>query len=105
VTELHDPADLVSLWTSRTLSDPLPALAAASDTATATGRPVILCTHQHTARAGYTPGPTTRLITTHQPPEVPPRPPGSPWHVHLSPGPTAGELARAVAALLLSPPH
>jgi WD40 repeat protein len=107
VTELRAPADLITLWTAATLGSPLPALAAAMSTAAATGQPTLLATHHHTARAarggavGYALGPAARLLTTHQPPERPPRPPGARWHAHLPPSPTQPELTSAVARLII----
>ena len=101
IRELRTPADLVTLWASATLDHPLPALATALDTATTTGQPAVLCTHYHTARAGCTPAPRIRLLTTHQPPEPPPRPPVSPWHAHLPPAPTPAELTTVITALLM----
>jgi WD40 repeat protein len=100
-TDLRTSADLVSVWASATLEDPVPALAVALGTAAAIGQPVVFCTHHHTAPADYVPGPSTRLLTTHQPPERPPRPSASPWHAHLPPKPTQQELMTAIARLLI----
>jgi WD40 repeat protein len=104
VTEARTPADLVRIWTSATLNDPLPCLSAALATASGTGLPAVLLTHHHTAREKYSPGPATRLLTSHQPPEEPPSASSSPWHRHLPPGPTSGQLAAAITALL-TPDH
>jgi len=103
VTELRAPADLLALWSSATLCDPSPALASALRTATGAGQPTVFCTHHHTARASYNPGPATRLLTTHQPPEQPPRPSSRRWHAHLPPRATGGQLAAAIAQLLILP--
>jgi WD40 repeat protein len=103
VTDLRTPADLVHVWATATLQDPLPALAIARATAAATGQPALFCTHHHTARDSYLPGPATRLLTTHQPPEQPPRPPASRWHAHLPPSPAQDQLTAAITQLLT--PH
>jgi len=100
VTDLRTPADLVHVWATATLQDPLPALAIARATAAATGQPALFCTHHHTARDSYLPGPATRLLTTHQPPEQPPRPPASRWHAHLPPNPAQDQLTTAITQLL-----
>jgi WD40 repeat protein len=104
ITEVRAPADLIRIWTSATLNDPHPSLSTALATATATGQPAVLLTHHHTAREKYTPGPATRLLTTHQPPEQPPPAPSSPWHRHLPPSPASGQLAAAITALI-TPDH
>ena len=100
VTELRSPADLVDLWTSATLGDTAPALAIAVRTAVATGQPTVLCTHHHSPREIYAPGPATRLLTSHQPPEQAPPGPVNPWHAHVGPRPAYTELTGAIARLL-----
>ena len=77
------------------------ALVTAVAAASATGLPAVLCTHHHTARAACAPGPGTRVLTSHQPPEKAPHPPASRWHAHLPPSPTQAELATAVARLII----
>jgi WD40 repeat protein len=100
--ELRAPADLVRVWASATLGDPGDRLAAARRTAAVLGQPSILCTHFRTARDhGYLPGPDSRLVTSHQPPDRAPAEPGSPWHAHLPPGPDRERLAAAVGRVLL----
>ena len=100
-TQLHTPADLITIWTATTLDNPGPLLAAARRTAAALGQPAVLLTHHHTARdSRYPPGPGTRLLTTHQPPENPPPEPASPWHAHLPPTPTQAQLTTAITQLL-----
>jgi hypothetical protein len=104
-TELHVPADLIRLWTSTTLDDPAVPLATARHAAAALGQPAVLLTHHQTARDNrYAPGPTSRLLTTHQPPEKPPTDHASPWHAHLPPSPADAQLTDAVRRLLLLPP-
>ncbi len=100
-TQLHTPADLITIWTATTLDNPAALLAAARQTAAASGQPAVLLTHHYTAHdSRYAPGPGTRLLTTHQPPEKPPPEPASPWHTHLPPTPTQAQLTTAIARLL-----
>jgi WD domain, G-beta repeat len=104
VVEMHVAGDLVRIWTSATLAEPGARLAAARRTATGLGQPAVLCTHFQTARDHeYLPGAQHRLITSHQPPERAPAGPGGRWHAHLPPGPDQGQLANAVARVLLTP--
>jgi hypothetical protein len=99
--QLHVSADLIHLWTSTTLNNPAPLLAAAYRTATALGQPVLLLTHHQTAYdSRCVPGPDTRLLTTCQPPEMPPPQPSSPWHAHLPPAPTQAQFTTAIGQLL-----
>jgi WD40 repeat protein len=103
VSELRTPADLLRLWTSATLDPPAALLPAARRTAAALGQPAVLFTHYRTAAdAGYHPGPASRLLTTHQPPDKPRAAgaPVGPWHAHLSPNPTETDLTAAIALLL-----
>jgi WD40 repeat protein len=101
-TELRGPADLLRIWTAGTLEDPAVTLAAARRTAESTGQPAVLCTHFQTAREhGWRPGPVTRLLTAHQPPETAPPAPAGRWHAHLPPGPGQALLAAAVGRLLV----
>jgi hypothetical protein len=102
-TELRAPADLLRLWASATLDAPAALLPAARQTAAGLGQPAVLCTHYRTAAdARYLPGPASRLLTTHQPPEKPraAAAAGGPWHAHLSPNPTEADLTAAIALLL-----
>ena len=100
-TQLHTPADLITIWTATTLDNPAALLTTAHRTATALGQPVVLLTHHQTARDNrYAPGPGNRLLTTHQPPEKPPPEPASARHVHLPPTPTQTQLTAAIARLL-----
>jgi hypothetical protein len=88
-----------------TLDDPAVPLATARHAAAALGQPAVLLTHHQTARDNrYAPGPTSRLLTTHQPPEKPPTDHASPWHAHLPPSPADAQLTDAVRRLLLLPP-
>jgi WD40 repeat protein len=71
-SELRAPADLIRLWTSATLDPPAALLPGARRTAAGLGQPAVLCAHYRTASDGeYFPGPASRLLTTHQPPEKP----------------------------------
>jgi WD40 repeat protein len=100
-THLHTPADLITIWTAATLDDPGPPLTTARRTAAALGQPALLLTHRNTARdIGYALGPGNRLLTTHQPPEMPPADPASPWHTHLPPAPTQAQLTTAITRIL-----
>jgi hypothetical protein len=100
-TEPRTPADLIRLWTGTTLDNPGPRLTTARRTAAALGQPAVLLTHHNTARDHrYPPGPATRLLTTHQPPEKPPPQPATPWHAHLPPNPTETQLTTAIGQLL-----
>jgi WD40 repeat protein len=102
--ELRAPADLISLWASATLSDSGAGLATARRTAARLGQPVIYCTHFQTARDdAYFPGPGSRLLTSHQPPDKPPARPASPWHAHLPPNPARAQLTAVAAQLLRTP--
>src|SRR5262249_49450557 len=103
IAEPATTADLVRLWASSTLDDPVPALATALETAAATGQPVVLCSHHQTASGRYPIGPDKRLLTSHQPPEAAPPAPPTPWHAHLPPTPTSAQLSAAVMRLLA--PH
>jgi len=103
--ELRDPADLIRIWVSGTLDPPTASLAIARRTAIGLRQTALLCTHFQTARdTGYRPGPASRLLTAHQPPEQGAEP-SSPWHAHLSPGPTAAGLTAAIGRLLASRPY
>jgi len=101
LAELRAPSDLLSMWASTTLDDPSLALTAARRTAAVTGQPAVFCTHHHTARTDWSPGPATRLLTSHQPPERVPSPPSGPWHVHLPPDPAPELLSAAISRLLI----
>ena len=72
-------------------------------TAGGLGHPVVCGTHFQTARDnGYLPGPGSRLLTSHQPPEEPLAYPASSWHAHLPPNPTQADLSAAVGQLLMA---
>jgi WD40 repeat protein len=101
VSEPRSPTDLIKIWTSATLNDPAAAIAMARQTAAGLGQPTVLCTHHQTARdAGYRPGPASRLLTAHQPPEEARTDPSGRWHRHLPPNPDGAQLASVVAGLL-----
>jgi WD40 repeat protein len=100
MTELRTPADLIGIWASSTLDEPAAALAIALATASEVGQPVVFASHFQTARGcGYRPGPVTRLLTAHHPPERPPPPTGL-WHRHLPPAPTDAQLTAAISGIL-----
>lgn len=102
VTELRAPADLIIIWASATLDHPRALLTTARQTAAGLGQPTVLCTHFQTARDhGYLPGPDTRLLTAHQPPDKPPPDSASPWHAHLPPAPAGTRFTTAISRLLM----
>ncbi len=109
---LSNPADLTTLWTSRTLHPPN--LHTALRTASHTPHPTtVILTHHHLAHDHPVhPGPHLRLLTTH-PPDTPPPNPGTThtsrtatatadgrYHRHLPPHPDAATLTDAIHALL-----
>jgi WD40 repeat protein len=97
---LVEPADLVPIWTGRTLQ---PAdLTVALDTAGQLGRPrtILLTQHQLLVDSGIRPASTLRVLTTHVPGNAPRGLPPSPDHVHLPPDPAPAAILRAVLTLL-----
>ena len=96
---VHRPADLMAIWTTRTLHPP--ALAPALSAAAALGYPatVVMTTHHLAAQHPLIARPQLRILTTHAPGETP-RPTPSPYHLHLPPHPTPAQIAAATAALL-----
>jgi ATP-dependent Clp protease, protease subunit len=100
---LSSPADLVRLWSSRSLDPPL--LGPALDTATRSHTRTVVLTGHHLAREHpVVPGASLRVLTTHAPGDPPARATGSPFHQHVPPRPTAYDVARAVLNLLVSSP-
>lgn len=95
--ELTGAAQLMDLWTSRTLRAPDETLPAALDTARADHLPVVLLAHQYAPRPE--PAPWLRLLTTYQPGERPVPGPLNGHHV-LPPDPPVGQLMSTVRALL-----
>jgi WD40 repeat protein len=91
---------LAQLWTSRTLDPPGPTIAAALETAPATGSPIVLLAHHQAPSGRYVPSEDRRLLTTHQPPEPPPSQPSNLNHYHLPPDPTQAHLLEVVWAIL-----
>ncbi|QXJ20199.1 WD40 repeat domain-containing protein [Actinomadura graeca] len=98
---LTGPRQLLTMWTSRTLQPPYPALDRALDTAAQTGRTTVLLLHHHSAGKDRAPGPATPFVTTRHAVE-PARPrPAHPDHHELPPEPGGMELDDLVSALLL----
>jgi WD40 repeat protein len=94
------PADLVAIWTGRTLR---PAdLTAALEAAVQLGRPrtILLTQHHLLADSGIRPTSSLRVLTTHMPGTPPRGLPASPDHVHLPPDPAPAAILRAVLTLL-----
>jgi hypothetical protein len=92
-------ADLVAVWTSRSLM--APDLAAALDTAAGRARTTVVLTHHHLARDHPVVATArVRLLTTHAPGDPPRRPVVNAYHVHLPPSPGHRDLAAAVARLV-----
>jgi WD40 repeat protein len=108
VRTLTHPADLVRLWSSRTLAPPIPALAAAVKTAAdATVHPVLLLTTAHTAAElialrHAVPTPRTQFATTHSPGTAPPLPPTGAHHHTLTtaPPPTSRQFDALIRRIL-----
>ncbi|WP_369242487.1 WD40 repeat domain-containing protein [Streptomyces sp. R21] len=98
VVELTGPAQLMELWTSRTLYSPEETLAMALDTARAEGLPVVLLAHQHAPRPEH--APWLRLLATHHPGEPPAEGLSNGRHHFLPPSPPARQLVSTVRALL-----
>jgi hypothetical protein len=93
------PADLVLLWTTRTLD--VPNVSTALATAAAIGAPTLLLTHHRLPQEhGLLPGPQLRLLTTHVADDEPRGRRTLPFHRHVPPSPDPKQLQRAVAALL-----
>jgi hypothetical protein len=95
------PADLMAVWTTRTLRPPAPALGPALSAAAAAGCPatVVMTTHHLAGQHPLIAGPRLRVVTTHAPGETP-RPAPGPYHLHLPPSPTPTQIAAAITALL-----
>ncbi|WP_322724531.1 hypothetical protein [Streptomyces spongiae] len=98
VVELTGPAQLIELWTARTLHPPDRTLPVALDTARGLHRPVVLLTHQHAPLPD--PVPHLRLVTTCQPGEPPAVRPSNGHHHVLPPDPPADRLVSVVGELL-----
>jgi hypothetical protein len=98
VVELTGPAQLMELWTSRTLYSPEETLAMALDTAKAEGLPVVLLAHQHAPRPEH--APWLRMLATHHPGEPPAGGLSNGRHHFLPPSPPARQLVSTVRALL-----
>ncbi|WP_405923582.1 WD40 repeat domain-containing protein [Streptomyces sp. NBC_00035] len=96
--ELVGPAQLMELWTSRTLRPPDETLPEALDTAQAVHLPVVLLAHQYAPRPK--PAPWLRLLTTHQPGERPVGDSLNGHHHFLPPDPPVRQLVSTVRALL-----
>ncbi|MGP4045103.1 hypothetical protein [Streptomyces sp. 2A115] len=93
------PADLLALWTTRTLD--VPDVACALKTAAFTGIPALLLTHHRLPRQlGLTPGPQLRLLTTHLADDAPAGRSALPFHQHVPPSPQPAQLWNAISALL-----
>lgn len=98
VVELTGPAQLMELWTSRTLYSPEETLAMALDTAKAEGLPVVLLAHQHAPRPEH--APWLRLLATYHPGEPPAGGLSNGRHHFLPPSPPVRQLVSTVRALL-----
>ncbi|MBZ3904834.1 hypothetical protein [Streptomyces griseiscabiei] len=94
------PADLLALWTTRTLD--APDVARALKTAGTTGVSALLLTHHRLPRElGLTPGPQLRLFTTHLADDAPAGRWALPFQQHVPPSLQLGQLRNAISALLL----
>nr|BFE57354.1 hypothetical protein GCM10020063_018800 [Dactylosporangium thailandense] len=100
VTPLRRTADLMALWTTRTLEPP--DLATAMHTASGAGMAVtVVLTMRHAAEDhGLTGRPGLRVVTTHAPGESAGRDAASSYLVRVPPRPTAADVGRAVVAVL-----
>ena len=93
------PADLVAVWTARSLEPP--DIQAGLSTARRLGAPAIVLTQHHAARdLPVVPHRDVRLLTTHVADDLPPQAVRSPFHVHLPPNPTAAQVVKAVRDVL-----
>jgi WD40 repeat protein len=99
VRELASPADLLTVWTSRTLGPP--DLAAALHTATtATPHPTVTLTTHHGAAAHPPVSAQRQLLTTHHPGHEPRHTPTAAHHHHLPPDAAPAAITAVVAAAL-----
>jgi hypothetical protein len=91
---LSRPSDLARVWARRSLEPPALDEALAGRPA---GRPCVLLTQYRLSEDhGVAGSPGLRLVTTHLRQDDPPAAVAGPFHAHLSPEPTAAQLATAV---------